>query len=467
MCQQLKNKEGLDMYSRNHHDKWSAELVKIIKLENILKAFEADVASCEQENHPFLTITKHEKVVNQIASLIKNFTGVYPYSDGCLSAINQRIFNCNEIIERIQSKHKIAEEITNKLLKQHMKVLKRATNYYTNKDRNASFHKNSFSQFENTIYAQQRTWQNICNALEELSHLADYSHTQHNVLSLILTPSHEAFINLINEGKIPLGSEIGYIALQRLVDISRSTQSGRHMKAVANRTIRQLMSFGWPESLIRFNTIGLYNEIYKLVLHSLLHPDKKVIWLGTARAVETFVKNFPGEGTYINPANEVFSWELNRAWLQAAVELRYEFKLVEQHFPDVECAILSGNPANLIEQLAREIRPHGVATSQYNGYDSPTATPQEILVLMNMGCYATKNPNDGSVTIHPPKLPRALEDEKNKRVLTLKRHSSPNLFKSAPPPPLDQRSDQFTDPALSNHSRTIFTAANAACPKPF
>ena len=152
------------------------------------------------------------------------------------------------------------------------------------------------------------------------------------------------------------------------------------------------MSSELPESLLFFNQESLIVEITKLALHAEFHPEHQIAWLGTAKAVEACIHATRPMSIYFNPPRQHLNWALNRLWLNSALHLGYQFQLVEQHFPKIEQAILSQDPVKFLEQLILETRPNTQKlSSQYNGQYSPTATTQEVLALMDMGCKAYKN----------------------------------------------------------------------------
>ncbi|MBA2652814.1 MAG: hypothetical protein H0U73_11175 [Tatlockia sp.] len=302
------------------------------------------------------------------------------------------------------------------------------------------------SNFQSRASIQRKTWIALRPKLENYSQTINYKATKHNNLSLLLLPDDASFLDAVDFGHLPLEGEIGYLAFQRLKDIAITNKEHR-------RQANQLISSAFPdikgEGLVCCNESALHNEFYKLAMYALLNPSKKVAWLGTARTVEAVRDKLPGEGIYLNPLPEEITWELNRAWLQAAARLGYEFKLVEQHFPNVEKAILSGDPCRLITELTNEIRSEK-KVSQYNGSFSPTATTQEILALLDMGCVAKKNA-DNSLSLHPSasKESPTLRIEKNAQMLGLKRnHSTSDFFRAAPLPPLPRRKEHFIAPEL-------------------
>lgn len=338
------------------------------------------------------------------------------------------------------------EQIAEPLITRHTTALR---SYKENINSTAT---SPYSLFENTTVKERELCAKIQATLEDLSKKISFSKIPKNndLAHLLLKPDNE-FLVSIDYGTFTIVAEIGHLIIQRLREISKSRPE---LKLRANALINRHLTRLEKENVLYLHEQAFKGEIIKLVRHSLSNA-KKVIWLGSARTVIAMEKKFSGEGFYLNCDDNQWSWELNRAWLQAAVALGYEFKLVEQHFPDVEKAILSQDPDKLLVQLAREMRPDEENnTSQYNGTYSPTATPQEILVLMHMGCIAHKN-DDGSLSLCPSK--KTCEEPQNtshERCLGLKRtHSYNDFFKAAPLPPLDKWTDHFKDPGSSVERR--------------
>jgi hypothetical protein len=258
-----------------------------------------------------------------------------------------------------------------------------------------------FSIFEKTKTAGSTVWFSLESRLIQSPSFTsdiDLAHVDHNALALLILSPDADFIEQINMGCLTIEGEIGHLIIQRLKSIIRSssppaeTAVQKHLKIQAGKILYRTMDTTESESILKCDYSSLSIEITKLVLHAKLHPHKKIFWLGTARAVDITLRTQAGEGTYLNCDDKKWTWQLNRLWLQAAIHLGYSCKLVEQHYPRVEKAILSQNASFFVRQLLRATRKQGVQnTSQYNGDDAPTATTQEMLVLMDLGCHASKN----------------------------------------------------------------------------
>lgn len=367
--------------------------------------------------------------------------------------------NCIDKLQALKARilpiDKIAENVATNLSISHAKVISRITNFYSDswdcftapRATKIMFANNTFSIFESTATAHHRTWNQLKENLIDLSNLPSLQKHKQNSLGALLETKIHDFMRAVESGELPIGAEIGHLAIQRLRHIASTSNVPTRFKREANTTLKHSLT-GISDSLLHCDNEALKKEIWKLALYALLNPDQKIAWIGTARAVNAAIKNKKPIAMYFNPTDKCHTWELNRAWLQAAVKLGYEFKLVEQHFPNIESAIFSGNPAFLVAELAKEIRPRNKASQYNSSYGSPTATPQEMLVLMELGCVGKKNP-DGSISLLPPQRKEA-ESVQTLRVAKLKRnHSCPDFFKAAPPPMLTKTKHHFESPSLS------------------
>jgi hypothetical protein len=333
--------------------------------------------------------------------------------------------------------------------------------------------------FENLASAHRKTWAEIQLILEPLSEKLNLKKQGHNYLANLLTPSDKDFLAALGENNsLPCAGELGHIIVQRLKCIAANHKSPPSSKGTANILLTTHLS-GVYSTLLHYDEETLESALSDLISHAIHNPENKVIWLGSARTVNGMKKssdlctlgNNP-IATFLNCPDDKWTWELNRAWLMAAVELDYEFRLVEQHYPNVESAILSGSPVSVLIEMANEIRSEK-NPSQYNGTDEPTATTQEILVLLDLGCVPKKN-NDNSLSLLSPTHRIYSEDDIHfsfKHLSQLKtnqatssssssssiqaglglqrRHSCPNFFKAGPLPPIGSFSEHFKEPEKS------------------
>ena len=192
--------------------------------------------------------------------------------------------------------------------------------------------------------------------------------------------------------------------------------------SLATIILRSLIPGGHSHGLLekdffKCNSEAFKAEVIKLVLYkrlSLQNGVQPIAWIGSAKTLTTMLEDpnpsLPERrGIYLN-CGEYLTPEFNRAWLLSLMEMGYEIKLVERQFPSIEKAILSNKPIDFLLLLAEEIRKMndqndpGACHSQYNGGDSPTATSLEILLLMNMGCTATKDIKEGTISLFKPKI---------------------------------------------------------------
>ncbi|OGV30400.1 MAG: hypothetical protein A3E88_02140 [Legionellales bacterium RIFCSPHIGHO2_12_FULL_35_11] len=256
---------------------------------------------------------------------------------------------------------------------------------------------------DKVIDAHLNTWQQLRDKMSDIYKRYELHRYPHHTLALLLNPNDEEFLASVENGNLPLGEEIGLIALQRLKEIAASNAACKKMKSTANHSIKMAMLLG-KEGILTFHYEALLFEVAKLILYRNMYPVRRVIYLGTARAVEAVMKIASmDEGIGLGCPEAQYSWGLNRAWLQIAAVMGYSFQLVERHFPDMEAAICSGNTLQIIDCLANQIRIPGI-TSQYSRKDSPTATPQEVLSLMDGANYVgRKNPDTGILFLEKSK----------------------------------------------------------------
>ena len=261
------------------------------------------------------------------------------------------------------------------------------------------------------------------------------SHLHHSLIWLLLANDKE-LVTYINEGQLALEGEIGNLIIQRLKDILYSQKtiqespdelekkrktasiidptlaknsadglsddlrlikkriSQLEIKGKAASIINHTLANNSADGLFKCHFPTLQSEITKLILHAELHPQHKKIWLGTARSVNAIIQDKNEFGTYLNCDDTKWTWLLNRLWLQAAINLGYSIELVEQQYPKMEHALMAQDGGALfVQELLNQVRSKPELTSQYTGSDAPTATSQEILVLLDMGCNISKGSN--------------------------------------------------------------------------
>ncbi len=297
------------------------------------------------------------------------------------------------------------------------------------------------------ILTQKKLWETIRSDLAYYrSVCAIQSPHSHNQLANLIAET-PVFLDAIDSGRLPLGEEMGHLAIARLHDIKDSHE--KPFAGYASRLLRGLLGFSHSDNIYYFDHDALEREIIKLKLYAFQFPENKIAWIGTARAVNAMIREHPGQGAYFNPDSHHHTWALNRAWLHAAAAMNFEFLLVEQHYPSVENAILSNRPAELFAELVKEARDE-THTSQYSGHQGPTATPQEMLVLLELGYRGKKNP-DCSLQLFKPKRIHSIDhadDPPSPTKHVFKRtHTSPELFRAAPLPPLSDPHDHFRAPS--------------------
>jgi hypothetical protein len=438
------------------HGKWAQEARLIKKINNDIRTFKSDFS----KNISGDPITFIEKTIEQLNVLAqKTHDNVsHSFFDFRRVTLQTEIAilkkDCKKLAHEIHKAHEKSQQIANKYadIIYYISAIYESDNLNKYKSGNgAFFEQDTFSIFEKTRHAGSLVWAHTRYILNSLHDSEEFIQKQHNALAHLLLANDDVFLMSIDADHLAFDGEFGYLIINRLKDIHASSKSTLRMKKIAGRKIAQVMPLTQPESLLSYEHDLFIIEVTKLILHAKFHPEKKIAWLGTSHAVNAVIEQFAGEGMYFNPTRTHFSWMLNRSWLQAAAHLGYRFKLIEQHFPAIEEALLSQNPAQLLAQLLLEIREESTENcSQYNGNSSPTATTQEILALMDMGCTAKKNQiTDHSLFLSP--LEKSHEEpfflKQHPRVSALrKNHSAPNLTHASTPPPFDTQLEHFTMP---------------------
>lgn len=380
---------------------WGRELRSINKLQQQIRAYQEDISAHYQHNALIEFINNADiKLSNIETNAIK---------------IGYRSFYISSTIHLLKN----IEIVRNLLLVFKEKILfsERSaagiTQKYTRNINNLilSYAQMNFYEYLDTTQASSqkiirtlgfKVWYSAQKKLDYFKQIQPLKRRKHNSLAQLLLTNNQDFIETLSADKISIEGEIGLLIVQRLQEIYYSPSSSKALKTIALKRIREILGTNTNDNLLFYNQDMLQQEITRLVLHAELHPHNKIVWLGTARAVNAAIQYVRPKCVYLNPPPRDLTWGLNRLWLQAAVELGYEFRLVEQHFPVIEKAILSQDPAKFLEQLLLETRGDSIEyTSQYNGQYSCTATTQEILALMNMGCVAYKDNKDHSIKFTP------------------------------------------------------------------
>lgn len=286
--------------------------------------------------------------------------------------------------------------------------------------------------------------------------------TQHNFLAKLLGTTDNEFIDEMDLHLASMPNELFFLALIRLKDIYNANNNANNNYATLitknriKRILHNLEEYTFKEfNPFAINSEALLNELLILIEHASKNPGKKVIWLGSAKYVMSMAKEYPEEGTYLHCSGDNWSWQLNKAYILAAVNLGYEFQLIEQHRPEMEKIILSGKASLLIELLAKYIQSKNKNTSTiYDGGYCPTATCFEIMLLMDLGLKACKKEN-GTIIFKNNKKAYVLED------LNLHENSSVNLLKhSNSEPNLEKVSENPPKPEGISSNDWIFSGNN-------
>lgn len=358
-----------------------------------------------------------------------------------LQDFKQKIIYSEQCATKMVQKYK---QKTEKLIKAYENIHPFEAMYLTNATANAN---------QLTRSVGYKLWYEARKKLDYFRQIQGLKHRQHNALVQLLLADDSTFIKNVYEDTVVVEGEIGLLIIQRLQGIFYSANTAAPLKKMALQKIKRSMASRTTDNLLFYNETILHQEITKLYLHAALHPQQKFVWLGTARAVDATIQSIRPTCIYFNPPRHFLTWGLNRRWLHAAVSLGYQFHLVEQHFPSIEKAILTQKPIKFIEQLLLETRGDSLKyTSQYNGHYSCTATNQEILALMDMGCTAYKDELDHSIRLVPPRnsYEESLSTYASVTKLgtfaycPIKRNHSTSDIQASAPPPYDDWNNHFT-----------------------
>ena len=256
-------------------------------------------------------------------------------------------------------------------------------------------------------------------------------YSQHNVAKLC--QSDASFLQMILDAGLE-NNELGFIELARLFQIATKGSSSQRMKSEKAMTTFIKATANLRENIFFCEWQILQEEIFKALFHAQLNPAAKIAWIGTATAVIAVIEKNRGQGVYLNCDDKLWNWTLNRSWLSALVDLGFQIHLVEQHFPNVESAILKGSTEQFVLAMMQQMRGAN-DESQYSGKNGTTATTQEILSLIEMGCEAKKLEN-GRLAFSKPNSHRDdLKVTVTKPTYQFDTaHACPHFFKAAPPP---------------------------------
>ena len=398
-------------------DKWLQKLTDAKEIRTELDDFRSDVASIKSIsprvylNNISIKIKQGQEEINRPTGPVFKMRTAKVLAE-CNLKLNDLLAHLDKAEKIAQTFSSTCERITEEMTHWRPQSPKSVTGYSPRDKLGHSFRCNS--PFDTLRTAGASVWaatrSNHEGYLDDITPQS-FGKIDHNALAFLLLSTEETFINAVSDGILPIEGEIGHLILQRLKEIyfttalnnsPGSTANARKLNVIGKIISRTMTRIGDGILKCDFETLNI--ELTKLALHAELHPEAKVFWLGTARTVMAVINSNRGIGTYLNCDDEKWTWHLNRIWLQAAMILGYQCELVEQHFPNIQKAIFSQDGgANFVEELLKSVRNKGSdQTSQYNGYDAPTATTQEILVLMDMGCVANKNTFNNRICFSKP-----------------------------------------------------------------
>lgn len=264
------------------------------------------------------------------------------------------------------------------------------------------------SYFALAAHAYMKQWPKLKENLEPLQYFAEKY--PNNQLAQILHEDKKEIVKLLESGEFLLTNELGGLLFGRILYELPQWSVAEKSRVIK---LQELMKYEKP-----FKADEFQFELIKIYLFDALirkSGQQPVAWIGSSRSVLAKVKKNPGEGAYLNCDDKKWSPQINRAWLITLLMLDYQIQIVEPQFPAMEKAILSGNFVKYIYCLASEMRHYDgssveksrVNDSMYHGGLEPTATMQELLLLLSMDCKTFKN-SDGYLCVCPPEAQEEL-----------------------------------------------------------
>ena len=443
------------MQNKLNRGSWPRESRTVDAIQEKIRYYQDDIAKHYEPQTLIAFIDAKAKVLDNIElniQAIKPTSFFYPRNVKLQAAINTVRHQLHDFKQHILD----AERYANKLVLQYKQKTERLIKAYENMHPFEAIYLNNATANANQIKQRSvsyKLWYEAQKKLDYFRQIQTLNSRQHNALAQLLLADDRTFINNVYADTVVVEGEIGLLIIQRLQGIFYSAHTSASLKKMAIQKIKRSMASRTTDNLLFYNEAILHQELTKLYLHAALHPQQKFAWLGTARAVDATIENVRPSCIYFNPPRHFLTWGLNRRWLHAAVSLGYQFHLVEQHFPSIEKAILTQKPIKYIEQLLLETRDDSLKhTSQYNGNYSCTATNQEILALMDMGCTAYKDELDQSIRLVPPRT--ACEESLSMYASVtklgtfahcpVKRNHSTSDIQASAPPPYDDWNNHFT-----------------------
>ena len=394
------------------HGKWSDELNQINQINIRINTFELDVAQIKS-TPPRNFVNRLTQKLNTIKVKIKNTQQERSFFDAPRRHIVEKNINLsqarlNNLLTHIFEAESSAKNILNECKKATENTIQRYSfnpdhSHIVDPSNRLSDTFSTSSVFSNINTAGGMVWASVRAQKAGVAKISGYTQTDgssqllHNSLVNLLETNDKEFVDAVDSDKLTIEGEIGHLILQRLKDIQHgggSFSQEKPAKEIVNMCAKAITRAigNTNDGIFKCDFDAFYVELTKLALHARLHPMSKKIWLGTARVVIAVISENVGNGTYLNCDEKKWTWHLNRMWLHAAIHLGYSIELIEQHFPKVEPALICGdNGASFVLFLLSQVRPTNKVSSQYDGYDAPTATAQEILVLLDIGCNAKKN----------------------------------------------------------------------------
>lgn len=466
--------------------KWSSELRELVVIDNNIDLYERDVAQIKNIS-PKQVVQVFRTKLDLIEQKIMKRTKV-SYYDFRINRIQTVLSALRIKTQTLQIKILKAERTALSMTRACQDSTEKAIEIYSplpGAFRTFMSHKLSRT-FDTSTFASVKTsganvWASISGRKTSMAYLSPPSPKSvanlrisnqapadllHNSLVHLLERSDSDLIEAIDHGSLAIEGEIGHLIIQRLKEIQYAKSSStdlvtdaviRNRLAIrAGKIISRTLSNQTNEGLFKCDFDALYLELTKLALHAELHPDQKIIWLGSARAVMAVIDEKNESGTYLNCDDTKWTWHLNRLYLHTAIVLGFTFELVEQHYPKMEEALLSQDGgAAFVQTLLNQVRKDSSSTSQYNGYEAPTATSQEVLVALDIGCIPEKNDNNHRICFSK----RAIRDTPCPFQTNNSQFAHRSVFNSWDPsftaskPPLGSSVEQFSAPKSSPEIR--------------
>lgn len=263
------------------------------------------------------------------------------------------------------------------------------------------------SYFTLAVHSYMKQWPGLMDHLEPLQHFVEKYPS--NLLAQILHQDKKKIVELACSGELSFNTELGDFLLGRILYEAPQWNIGEKVRVAKMQGLLGGKRFDQDEFVFELIKLHLFDALARE------SQQQPVAWIGSSRSVLAKVRQNPGEGAYLNCDDDKWSPQINRAWLIALLMFNYEIQIVEPQFPEMEKAVLSGDFVKYIYSLAAEMRQYDGSTvetsrindSMYHGGIEPTATMQELLLLLSLDCQTVKN-SEGYLCVYRPKTQEEL-----------------------------------------------------------